>query len=119
MVTARFNDAALHPRAGGQAGIEPATPTAAADPLVQVTVREISDIVREVAAAARSDRSTEEFLAFFVDRVLRAMAAEGVVVWRSSGPEEAGPYRAVRSIGRVTESSIPVEGARFTPTATE
>ncbi len=61
-----------------------ATPVAAtgADPLVNETRREIAEIVREVAAAVRSDRTADEFLSLLVDRILRAMAAEGVMVWR-------------------------------------
>ncbi len=111
VVTAAVKDAALEPPAGGRTS-PISTAAANADPLVQVTVREIADIVREVAAAVRSDRSAEDFFGFFVDRVLRAMAAEGVIVWRLSDAESAERFQAVRSVGRVTEAAIPIEGIR-------
>ena len=111
VVTAGIGDAAHVGKPGRPHSHLGAAPAAASDPLVQVTVREIADIVREVAEAARSDRSTGEFFEFFINRVLRAMAAEGVIVWRSSGGESAQPFQAVRSIGRVTESTIPSESS--------
>ncbi len=87
-----------------------ASPVAAtgADPLVNETRREIAEIVREVAMAVRSDRTAEEFLALLVDRILRAMAAEGVIVWqRDTSP--ASTYRCARRLGRITDQSIPAE----------
>ncbi|MCG8653231.1 MAG: phytochrome sensor protein, partial [Pirellulales bacterium] len=82
-----------------------------ADPLVDQTRREISEIVREVAAAVRSDRSEQEFLTFLVDRMLRAMAAEGIVVWRRAEltPAETSTasFEPVSRIGQLTDASIP------------
>ncbi len=96
-----------------------ATPVAAtvADPLVNETRREIAEIVREVAAAVRSDRTADEFLSLLVDRILRAMAAEGVMVWRrsetSTSREKSGnvKYQCVHRLGRITDQSIPAISA--------
>lgn len=80
------------------------------DSLVNETRREISDIVREVAAAVRSERTTDEFLTLLVDRTLRAMAAEGVIVWRrEESLDQAAPLRfePIRQLGRVTDTAIP------------
>jgi hypothetical protein len=87
----------------------PAAP-GAADPLVNETRREIAEIVREVAGAVRSDRTADEFLVFLVDRILRAMAAEGVMVWQrlDTGPPA---YRCVTRVGRITDQRIPAESA--------
>jgi multidrug efflux pump subunit AcrA (membrane-fusion protein) len=75
------------------------------DPLVHETRREIAEIVREVARAVTSQCSREEFLALLVDRVMRAMAAEGVLVWqRVDSPPLA--YRCVSRLGRITDQSI-------------
>lgn len=90
-----------------------AAPTgAAADPLVDQTRREIAEIVREVAAAVRSDRSADEFLSLLVDRILRAMAAEGVIVWRradSSGAATSARFDPICRIGRITDATLPAE----------
>lgn len=72
------------------------------DRLVAETRREISEIVREVAVAVRSDRTTNEFFGLLVDRIQRAMAAEGVLVW-----EIWDSIECRRSLGRITDQSIP------------
>ena len=94
------------------------TPVAATgpDPLVNETRREIAEIVREVAAAAGSNRTADEFLTLLVDRILRAMAAEGVMVWRRREvvPHEKSKetdYQCVRRLGRITDQSIPATSA--------
>ncbi len=89
-----------------------ATPVAAtgADPLVQETRREIAEIVREVATAVRSDRTADEFLTLLVDRILRAMAAEGVMIWRCEDEGEVS-YRCIKRLGTVTDRSIPSSSA--------
>lgn len=74
------------------------------DRLVKETRREIAEIVREVAVAVRSDRTAEEFFSLLVDRIARAMAAEGVIVWRVTDE-----LVAVRRLGRTTDQSIPTE----------
>jgi hypothetical protein len=83
------------------------------DPLVNQTRREIAEIVREIATAAGSDRTTDEFLTLLVDRVLRAMAAEGVIVWQQSESEDQAfsDFSCVKRLGRVTDQSIPDESA--------
>ncbi|MFK8111658.1 MAG: HlyD family efflux transporter periplasmic adaptor subunit [Rubripirellula sp.] len=83
------------------------------DPLVDETRREIAEIVREVAAAVRSDRTEDDFLGMLSDRLLRAMAAEGVIVWQRTQTDSQEPnYRSVRRIGRVTDQSIPRQSQR-------
>ncbi len=74
------------------------------DALVNETRREIAEIVREIAVAVRSDRSAGEFFGLLVDRIQRAMAAEGVIVWQATDA-----MRSVRRIGRITDQSIPSE----------
>lgn len=46
------------------------------------TRREIAEIVREVAQAVGSRRDTAQYAAFIVDRIFRATAAAGVILWR-------------------------------------
>lgn len=93
-------------------GSVPAT-AAGTDPLVHETRREIADIVREVAAAVGSQRTADEFLSMLVDRILRAMAAQGVLVWQRSGTASPGSpepeYQCIRQLGRITADSIPNE----------
>lgn len=74
------------------------------DRLVTETRREIAEIVREIAVAVRSDRTANEFFGLLVDRIQRAMAAEGVVVWKIFDSTEC-----VRRLGRITDDSIPRE----------
>ena len=75
-----------------------------AESLVQETRREIAEIVREVAVEARSERPTGEFAALLADRVLRAMAAEGVVVWVRD--EDGDLFRPLTRLGRITDQAI-------------
>ncbi|TWU40754.1 HlyD family efflux transporter periplasmic adaptor subunit [Novipirellula artificiosorum] len=86
-------------------GADTASVAAAPDSLVDQTRREIAEIVREVALAVRSDRSRGQFLSMLVDRILRAMSAEGVVVWQV---EAADPWSlsAAQRIGQITDRSI-------------
>ncbi|WP_442509723.1 HlyD family efflux transporter periplasmic adaptor subunit [Novipirellula sp. SH528] len=106
----------------------PLSPHAAAPPsktirapesLVDETRREISEMVREIALAVRSERSRGEFFGMLADRILRAMAAEGVVIWRielnetgaadgSDGSAAGSPVMSVvHHIGEITDRSIP------------
>lgn len=82
-----------------------ATPGDGSDQLVNETRREIAEIVREVAVAVRSDRTTNEFFGLLVDRIQRAMAAEGVLVWQVTTDR----IHCIRQLGRVTVDSIPDE----------
>lgn len=68
--------------------------------------REISEIVREVATAVRSDRPKSEFYAFLCDRTLRAMAAEGVCLWQRDASGHQLRYHCVHRLGRTTDRSI-------------
>lgn len=74
--------------------------------------QEISQIVREVAAARRSQDGREQYLRFLADRVMRAMAAHGVVIWRAVDDETPQPaddhpavhsYRVEHRLGTVTD----------------
>ncbi|WP_218933846.1 efflux RND transporter periplasmic adaptor subunit [Rubripirellula lacrimiformis] len=88
---------------------QPSARADAADRSVDVvgeTRREIAEIVREVAAAVRSDRSQAQFVSLLADRTLRAMAAEGVVFWQRDSACDSLAYRCVHRIGRVTDRSI-------------
>lgn len=90
-----------------------APPGAAAGSLVSETRREISEIVREVALAARSTMPAADFLAMLADRTLRAMAADGVVVWesvQSSDDRNIQTYQVTHRLGRITDQSIPSAG---------
>ncbi len=82
-------------------------PSSSVDSWVGETRREISEIVREVAVAVRKPQSIQHFLAFVADRTLRAMAAEGVVVWRRSPTksESSGnsTWAVAARLGRVTD----------------
>ena len=66
------------PGPGGETS-DPTSPEA----LVHQARLEISQIVREVAGAQRTAGSRDRYLRFLSDRVLRAMAAHGVVVWQA------------------------------------
>ena len=79
-------------------------PVMTAETMVQDTRREISEIVRELAIEARSERPTHEFFALLADRVLRAMAAEGVVIWGRADEDES--FRPLTRLGRITDQSI-------------
>ena len=81
-------------------------PSAEPDSLVNETRREIVEIVREVASAARSEQSIDSFLGLLVDRMLRAMAAEGVLVWRR---DQSGGFDCIRRIGRLTDQTLLAE----------
>ncbi|MCM2371822.1 HlyD family efflux transporter periplasmic adaptor subunit [Aporhodopirellula aestuarii] len=93
---------------------------ASTEGLVDQARQEISQIVREVAAAQRSDGGREKYMRFLADRVLRAMAAHGVVVWTAIDDSsntvttnDAGKplyYRAEHRIGTITDH-------QFDPTA--
>ena len=81
-------------------------PSRPRDVTVKDTRREISEIVREVATAVRSDRSKNAFFVFLTDRILRAMAAEGVVIWQRDPDHEKAVFEPVCSLGRITQHSI-------------
>ena len=93
-------------------GLRPPEPPRAAS-LVSDVRREITEIIREVAQAATEDQSEGQFLSFVADRVLRAMAAEGVVIWRmTTATPPTGPFTAVARIGRITDRSVDELSAR-------
>lgn len=63
--------------------------TGSAEQLVNQARQEISQIVREVASVQRSEGGRDRYLRFLADRILRAMAAHGVVVWKASDESNA------------------------------
>ena len=94
---------------------EGAPPTGPPRPssLVNEVRREITEIIREVAQAASEDKPEGQFLNFVADRVLRAMAAEGVVIWGvPSATMPTHTYNAVARIGRITDRSLDELSAR-------
>lgn len=93
----------------GAAGGSPGAVVGSQDSLVNDTRREIAEITREIAIAARSDRTIGQFCSLLVDRVIRAMAAEGVVVWYRDSNETEAPFEAIQRCGRVTDLTIPNE----------
>ena len=84
------------------------TRTRVEDPLVNQTRREISEIVREIAVLSRQRIPADRFLSQLCDRLLRAMAAEGVVMWRRSEQQpNPKPFQPVCRLGRITDQSVP------------
>ncbi|WP_404310727.1 biotin/lipoyl-binding protein [Neorhodopirellula lusitana] len=89
--------------AGGATGtqsprVEPAhqrSPNGAgsAEAMVHQARQEIAQIVREVASAQRSTGGRDRYLRFLADRVMRAMAAHGVVIWRAT--DEGSRFRCI------------------------
>ncbi len=79
------------------------------DKLVHETRREITDIIREIAAATRSDRTIGQFSSLLVDRMLNVMAAEGVVIWHRETEDPESAFAPFRRCGHVTDQSIPSE----------
>ncbi|MGB7346917.1 MAG: HlyD family efflux transporter periplasmic adaptor subunit [Pirellulaceae bacterium] len=85
------------------------TAGAATDTLVRDTHREITEIIRDVAVAARSDRTIGQFSSLLVDHILRAMAAEGVVIWHRDCAERDSAFEPIQRSGRVTDRTISPE----------
>ena len=82
------------------------------DTLVRDTQREIAEIVREVATAVHSQRTKQQFLDFLADRLLRAMASEGVMIWcRLSDASES--FQCVSRLGRITDETMPASSLRI------
>ena len=92
------------------------------DPLVDQTRREISQMIREIAELTKQDIPAERFLSQLCDRTLRAMAAEGIVIWRRTIETEKpiqpsthatqqlnNPFHPIVRLGRITDQSIPTE----------
>ncbi len=91
--------------ATGPFGAAPRSPAAGIDPLVEETRREISEIVREVAGAVRSNLSRPQFFNMLADRVMRAMAAKGVVIWTIDETPDL-TITATQRVGTITDRSI-------------
>ncbi|MEM6978284.1 MAG: biotin/lipoyl-binding protein [Planctomycetota bacterium] len=81
----------------GQPG---STPPAGPD-LIAEARREIAEILREVASASQRRQPVNAYLRFFADRVLRALAARGVVIWIRQGDDASEPdsYDLVHRLG--------------------
>src|SRR5690606_11820311 len=75
--------------------------------LVDQTRREIAGIVRETALLARRALPPATFFAALVDRVQRALAAEGVVVWRVEGEAPSPRFAPIARVGRLTDRTLP------------
>ncbi|TWT49216.1 hypothetical protein Pla22_44080 [Rubripirellula amarantea] len=77
-------------------------------PIVDQTRREIAEIVREIASKSRQEIPLDSYLRFLCDRTLRAMAAEGVVIWGQPADHRHHPaiFEPLSRIGRITDQSI-------------
>lgn len=80
----------------------PVNPTDGEGSMVRETRREIATIVRETAQLARQEIAAESFFRTLCERVGRAMAAEGVVVWR----RHEATFQVAARIGKITDQSI-------------
>lgn len=80
-----------------------------AETLIDQARQEISAIVREVASAARTHQGRAPYLRFLADRILRAMAAHGVVIWSVQDPASDPAewrYVAEHRLGSVTDHGL-------------
>jgi hypothetical protein len=80
----------------------------AADDLVRQSQREIAHLVNEVASAARTDQTPRQFSRLLVDRTLRALVAQGVVLWQyksTSATQSARPFPIDRC-GTTTDQTL-------------
>lgn len=91
---------------GPAMGAGPLHAQASAEGMIDQTRREIASIVRDTAALARRDQPPSAFFAALVDRVLRAMAAEGVVVWRVDSGGGQRTFVPIARVGRITDRSL-------------
>lgn len=78
-------------------------------------------MLRELAAAAREEMSSAKFVSILCDRTLRAMSAEGIVIWESL-PEQANEssgdaFRPIARLGRVTDRDIDCEENQLDPSS--
>ncbi|MEM9366947.1 MAG: biotin/lipoyl-binding protein [Planctomycetota bacterium] len=85
--------------------------------LIDRARQEIAGILREVSLASHQDWTRSSYVAFLVDRVHRAIAGGGVVLWTHQAAEakqaSVGPdtYVAEHRLGDVTDLDIPDAGA--------
>ncbi|MEM1227257.1 MAG: biotin/lipoyl-binding protein [Planctomycetota bacterium] len=86
------------------------TPGASGDNPVDQARQEITAILREVASATTVPRHRDEYLRFFADRLLRAMAAHGVIIWRWDEPKQT--FVAHHRLGSITDTSLEPPQAR-------
>ncbi|KAA1259441.1 HlyD family secretion protein [Rubripirellula obstinata] len=67
-------------------------------------------MLRELAAAARDEIPTAKFVSILCDRTLRAMSAEGIVIWESlpkqSSESSSDAFRPIARLGSVTDRDI-------------
>ena len=82
------------------------------DRVVEQTRREISEIVRELAATSRQEITIGQYTSILCDRTLRAMSAEGVVIWKNTGLSATDTLQMhpIARLGRITDRSIPDDG---------
>lgn len=86
------------PEAGGAVAAAPDDVAS----LVRDTRREIGRLVREISQLARSGQSPELFWPAFLERVVRAMTADGALAWRI----ENGEVVAIGRAGQLDDRSL-------------
>lgn len=86
------------------AATSPAGAVAGTDALVQETRREIAAIVRQTAELARREQSLPRFFNALADRAARAMAAEGVVIWRRTTADDR--FDVIARVGKTTDLDL-------------
>lgn len=114
-----FSPSSAGPVAGGNSatgvgGREPVGRVNGSSSAGTETRREIAAIVREVAVAVSSQRDVAQYAAFVVDRIYRATAAGGVVLWRYETGGVESPSQtaigsslvAIRRCGLTTDQSV-------------
>ena len=77
--------------------------------LVRDARREITEIIREIADATRSDRTVGQFSSLLADRMLSAMSAEGVVIWHRDLQTPDAEFLPVKRCGGITDRTLPPE----------
>ena len=77
--------------------------SAQADTLERQTRHEISQLVAEISELSRSSLAPAKFWLEFATRLLRALAAEGVVIWSAT---TGNPLKPIARVGNYTDQNV-------------